>query len=294
MAETPDVDIIGIHWKARLILEELELVRLEIGGAASEPPPVTFSNVRLHEIQFAALVTLKKADRLCFEYSRRRFDDSVYDQPEIGLDRIGTTIDLVLDRLQRVKVELGITDEAAASRLPVGQIEYSEILNLLGTGNRKINMLLAKPFAPADVFQEVTQAVAHAAGVLAAYPGFERIGADPTFERRKRPADVYNRLLECFKELEFISAEANIPMVRIHVTGGKIDTVEPGDVYDIAALIASELALLKSRTGGDGKVIRTVYPGRKLPSHVYQRVGILQQQLSRIRSASRRNPGRIQ
>ena len=50
----------------------------------------------------------------------------------------------------------------------------------------------------------------------------------------------------------------------------------------MATLIVSELAYIHSRIADAQPPVRTYYPGHKLPSHVYQRAGILEVQLMEL------------
>ena len=63
------------------------------------------------------------------------------------------------------------------------------------------------------------------------------------------------------------------------------------DVYDLASLLVSELAYLDSRVASGKSPIDSYYPGRKLPSHTYQRVGILKAQLSQLVALVTTSPG---
>ena len=59
-------------------------------------------------------------------------------------------------------------------------------------------------------------------------------------------------------------------------------TIGPSDVYSMATLLVSELTYLHMQVDDFEPPIRTYYPGSKLPSHVYQRVGILEAQLTEL------------
>ena len=59
--------------------------------------------------------------------------------------------------------------------------------------------------------------------------------------------------------------------------------VTPSDVYDIASLLVSELAHIHSQLDSEKSPRRVYYPGRKFPSDIYQRAGILQAQLLELR-----------
>ncbi len=116
----------------------------------------------------------------------------------------------------------------------------------------------------------------------------DRIPDPPLFERGKRPLDVMNRLIECFGSIERIATRSDLSMLKLE--GEVRDAVTPSDVYDMATLLVSELFYLWSRVD-DAVAPRPVYyPGRKLPSHVYQRAGLLQRQLVEIENLAKATP----
>ena len=79
-------------------------------------------------------------------------------------------------------------------------------------------------------------------------------------------------------------------MLELRIDETQIQQAEPSDVYDVASLIVAELAYLHSKLT-DAKSPREVYyVGRKFPSHVYQRAGILDRQLIELQRWVLENP----
>ena len=68
-------------------------------------------------------------------------------------------------------------------------------------------------------------------------------------------------------------------MLALEVEAEELAVVTPSDVYDVASLLVAELAHLHRQFPDAEPPHETYYPGRKFPSHVYQRVGILESQL---------------
>ncbi len=118
-----------------------------------------------------------------------------------------------------------------------------------------------------------------------------RIVSTPAFEPRKQPADVYRRLTQCYKLIHQIAELSNLEMLSLDVSDTEFSRVTPGDVHVIASLVVSELAYLHARLP-DANPARDVHnPGRKFPSHVYQRAGILEGQLQELLSYVQKTPG---
>ena len=83
-------------------------------------------------------------------------------------------------------------------------------------------------------------------------------------------------------------------MLILEVGESQFETVTPSDVYDIASLIVSELAYLHEQLKQLQSPRKVYNPGRKLPSHVYQRTGILEKQLTDLLKRVEKKPGWLQ
>ena len=87
------------------------------------------------------------------------------------------------------------------------------------------------------------------------------------------------KLFDCLRLIERIAARSNLQMLTLQSREENLVRVTPSDVYDMATLLVSELAYLWAQLD-DVAVPRPAYhPGRRFPSHVYQRAGLLERQL---------------
>jgi hypothetical protein len=198
-------------------------------------------------------------------------------------------VEAALERIARVKEALAISESLEAPALEA-DIEPSDVFNTIVAANREINRLLDRQFAPDDVYQQVTVAIAFLARLLDS-PGEVSAPPDPPpFERRKRPSDVYGKLVGCFGKIREIGDRSGIAMLDIEVDDSQVDQTEPSDVYDIASLLVSELAYLHGQRPGALPPRKVYPPGRKLPSHVYQRIGILCGQIETLVEKVEENP----
>jgi hypothetical protein len=66
--------------------------------------------------------------------------------------------------------------------------------------------------------------------------------------------------------------------------------VNASDVYDMATLVVSELSYLWSQLEDAPPPRPAYYPGRKFPSHAYQRAGLLERQLAELSALVDSNP----
>ncbi len=260
------------------LAKELELVRHEMGRPQEARPAITVTGASPRECWFQALAVFRKADRLCAEVAGDPVA-SVPHAPPIHQIRPGhvlQVIDAAAREVAEVKRALAIRETVAAPARDTAKTP-SDVYGALATLDRQLNLLLAHPFTPADVFQQLSLAVAYAG----------RLGAEPAtspFVRGKRPADCYERLAGCLELARKLVRKAGHPVIETTPASGDAAAVLPSDVYDLASLVLGEVAFLHSVA----KESTPVYPfegnapGRKLPAHVWQLAGVLEQQLTAL------------
>jgi hypothetical protein len=106
-----------------------------------------------------------------------------------------------------------------------------------------------------------------------------------------RPSHVYGRLLDATDAIREIVLNSGLESLDLERPDQvEIDAAAPSDVYDIASLLVSELAHLHAKLPDPTPPREAYFPGRKFPSDVYQRAGILEAQLSSLRQLSAKNP----
>ncbi len=261
-----------------LLRSELDLIRYAMGKPRDDRPELRVSDAAPREVFFQALTLVRKADRLAFEQLRER---APLPEPPIGEIRpadVFAVVDSALTRVRRVKEALGIANQGR--HIPRDPTKRpTDVFRSIVQANRQLNLLLDSEFNPSDVYEQVTLAISYASRLLARYPGVTTIPPPPPFERDKRPADVYRRLVGCFERTRLIAEGLSIQLLALEVGAEELAVVTPSDVYDVASLLVAELAHLHRQFGDVESPHETYYPGRKLPSHVYQRAGILESQL---------------
>ena len=121
--------------------------------------------------------------------------------------------------------------------------------------------------------------------------GAQRIPPAPSFQRRKRPSDVFMRLIHCTELVRSVMGASG--MSTFEIVPGAIDNekVRPSDVFDIASLLVAELQMLHRRMTSAPLKHASYAPGRKFPSHVYQRAGILEAQLLELKKRAEADRG---
>jgi len=260
-----------VYVRSLLVRDELELIRLEMGQ-----PKDTRRELRVHgaeprEVFFQALTLFHMVNRLSFDLIRERAE--LPEKPVVTPrpTHVKEVLDALLVQLQRVKAALGSTT-TSQQRPRDAAMTPSDVFRSIVQATRQVDLLLDRHMASSDVFQQVTLAVGYAAQLRTRFPG-TRMPEAPPFERRKRPADVYHRLIACFHRVRAIMMHSGLSTLTLDQHP---EVVTSNDVYNIAALIVSELSDLHARVDGALPPPAPYDPGRKFPADVYQRAGLLE------------------
>jgi hypothetical protein len=278
-----------VYRQVALVRAEIDLIRLEMGKPEVDPPPIQVEKAAPREVYFQAATLFRKADRLAFEHTRGRVEEPPMPAGQMRPAGVHAMVSAALERVETVKETLTITEQSESPPLDPG-LEPSQVFNAIVAANRELNHLLDQRFAPRDVYQQVSMAIAYLSRLLDS-PGVVSTPPEPPpFERRKRPADVYRRLVGCFDQIHQLGEESGVPMLDLKVDEQQVERVDPSDAYDIASLLVSELAHLHEQRVGAAPPRKVYSAGRKLPSHVYQRIGILRGQLEALQLKVQSNP----
>ncbi len=181
------------------------------------------------------------------------------------------------ERLARVQAHLGAPPSTLEPALEPTRIP-TDVFNSLLAANQQVNVLLAEPASPGDVFQVVSWALAYALDLRATEPG-ARPPIPPGFEAGRVPGDVHARLRECLAILGRVSERDGREIVGLSVEGDR--ELRPNDVYDVASLVLAVLREMHRETGRPAPIL-IPHPGDREPSHVFQRAGMLRTVLLEI------------
>jgi hypothetical protein len=272
-----DVRPADCHARALRVAGEVALIRDEMGRSPDGRPMPEISDAAPREVYFEAVAMWRKVERLAREVGAIALDPPS-DAPLLTDVRPGhvlAVIDATLGQLVAAKGRLGVGD-AAVEPAPDARRQPADVLVALVGINRELSRALERPFTPEDVHGQVALAVAYIGRVLAARgvtpPGPAR------FERRRRPADCYERLEACLERLGALIKVAGHGALAVR---GKVADVVPGDVYDLASLVLGEAAFLHALTPDAAPVhgFTPLIGGHRLPSHVHQLARTLEGQL---------------
>ena len=273
-----------------LVRMELEVIRAHMGRPKDVTQEFPVSEAEPREVFFQAVTLFRKADRMCFEQTRIRGKEPVPPKGRILPGHVYGAVNSALERVLIVKKHLRLDKQFTKAASDPSKTP-SDVLRSIVQANRQLNLMLERKFAPSDVFQQVTVAVGIAERLIEQFPDEDsNIPDAPKFEPNKIPADVYRRLLDCFATVQKITKQSGKQVLKLgQLDEAEISRAAPSDVYDIASLVVSELAYMHGELP-DAALPRKVYfPGRKFPSDVFQRVGILEKQLKQLETLVEQN-----
>lgn len=280
-AENPLIRPPQVLQTVEAVQADVESIRFLMGAALDQQPDFTVREAAPHEVFFVALALFRNANRLAFEHVRLTAPEPSVPEGKIVPADVQNVVLAAQARITLVKENLGISQPVVLNAENPAATP-SDVFSLLVQTNRQLSLMLERRFSPGDVFEEVTRSVAYAARIVEALGSTTGIPDAPPFVAGKRPSDVYRRLLGCYERIKKVADQSGVAMLELQVDPAIIDSVRPSDVYSIAALLDAELAHLHAQLPSAEPPRKVFYAGRKFPSHVYQRAGMLERQLSEL------------
>lgn len=265
----------------RYLDQELEALRRYVGAAKSDVLEFHVGQVAPHDVYFQALTLYQKTHRLYFEITREQ-----QKPPEI-IARVRTPADVLTvvesahQLLDNVINEFDFVVEHQAIEKQKN-ITPSHVFQTIQATNRQLNHIIERRFAPSDTYMQITRAMGYAVRLLISYPEATPLPNPPPYEPNKTSGDVFLSLLACLNEVNTIYQLASLPALTIDASRLESETINPSDVFDLAALVVARLDYLHYEMGLQEVPPEAYYPGRKYPSDLYQRAAILLNQLQQF------------
>jgi len=260
----------------------LDVLRAEMGKPVMGRSPLQVQNAAPREVYFQTETTFIKINRLSFELTREEFPEPPTPPTEITPADVLVVIEASQVVLEGILSYFAI-DQPAIDPPGIEDRTPTDVFNQFATINRQINQMLDQPFLPSDVYQRVTLCLNYTTALRANFPG-PRIPETPPYEPRKKPADVYAELRQCFVLVREIATRSGLSTLSVNDPDEQLDaTIAPGDVYDFSSLLLAELRYLQGKSDASAQPLESFYPGRKFPSHVHQRARLLLTQLTELK-----------
>lgn len=267
--------------------QEIEPLRLYMGAPKANILDIKINNVAPHDVYFLAMTMFRKVNRLSFEITREhgrlpKTSSRVYKTEDV-LALVQASHQLLDNIISEFGIVVEHKDFENAQTTP-----SVDIFRMILKTNRQLNLLLQQKFRPSDAYMQVTKAIGYATKLLTSYPDSIPIPETPPFVPNKSPGDVYFLLLTCLEELKKMNAVVHFPNLVIDASSIDRQNVTPSDVFDLTSLVVARLDYLYQRLAVDDTTLEAYYPGHKYPSDVYQRAGILKNQLQQLVSLTLR------
>ena len=289
----PEILPADCYQRIKHIEAEVELIRQEMGRAKDRRPAPVVRGAAPREVYFQALSFFRKADRLCYELTGDWLAAIPHAPPISHIEprHVLSVLEAGLRELAEVKAKLGIQEKAPEPARDEAR-QPSDVFGAIVGVNRQLNVLLERPFAPGDVYHVLSLSVAYTGRLLAQLGEANPPAALPAFERRKRPADVYDRILGAVERLRGIVTRSGLSMLEQPVTRAHDEETLPSDCYDVASLALAEVAFLHAHTtdANPPYPFEANSPGRKLPAHCFQIAGLLDQHREKLDKLSAAKP----
>lgn len=276
--------------RTHLLSDEIELIRLELGKPKIRSVSEIVLEASPREVYFQAQTSLIKVNRLLYEQTGvRHAIPSVIDVKSIQPFHVWQMINQSYEQILEVKSSLHINEQVVEKEYAL-DTSPSDVFSQVVSSNSQLNSLLKQQFSPADVFQKVNESIHLMAALLATTASVKRIPEAYAFERRKTPSDVYAYLIKTRQILTGIMSHYDVIFARFLNNKNTIIDRAPSDVYDLASLLAANLYYVHSLKLTASPPAKTYATGNKIPSDVYQRVSILNQQLLALQKLHQKKP----
>lgn len=272
-----------------LVDEEIQSIREIMGVRKINKTLLQVANPEPREVYFQAVNLYGKVTRLHHDLTARYVSD--HDLPVVEKDispvDVWVVLVVTLTQLHEIKKDYGISTHPPFPEL-TENISPADVYQSLLVTIRQVNQMLPeRPYTHSDVFQEISTALYCTLNIYNSFPGM-RMQKQPEFQAGKTAEDVFAELINTYRTIREIMLTSGLKVLEL--TTAPTPDIKPGDVYDLAVLITSELKFLHSKAVPDRAIHDAAYPGIKFPSHVLQRLTFLHNHLRSILKEARKNP----
>ena len=276
-----------VYARLHLVLSELELLRRALGRGRDERPAPKVTGAQPREVYFAALALAQRAERLAAEHGAGAGAlPAAAAVPQLTPGHVHGVVDVVVDRLAQVRGRLGVPGAGVEPAVEPAR-RPSDCMSAAIAASRQLDRLLERPTSPSDVDRTLGVIAGVVAG-LCAHAGVDA-PALPAFEPDHRPGDVLARLGTSLSLAREIAVAAGHTAVEL---GAEPADAVPGDCFDTAAVLLGVVSFLHAAIPSLGVPLPLLPcdPGRRLPSHCFQRAGQIERGLRAVAAAVARRP----
>lgn len=275
-----------------LLNDELNLIKSELGISQEATESIKISGGSPHDAYLMIYRLNEKVKSLAFQFVKSsktvhslQTTSKYNEQLVINWTLATESLKRVLEIKHWLNISEVVVEKYASTTTTPEQVNTAAIKL-----HSVIDLLLTKKISPADVYQEVTAVINITAQLLAVMDAPVYMPELTKFERKKTPTDVYKNLSYAFNIVSDIAVISDKKIIKINHDILKKSIVKPTHVQMLATLIHSEVIGLHSDLKTSKQPATAYYPGFKTPSHVFQRVSLLVNQLEMLKGLVEKNP----
>ena len=273
-----------------LVRDNLELIRMHMGRYPAPEPLARADRASVVDAYYRGINLRRRLARLVYEQLRVDAEWRVLPGNTVRPFEVFGLMDGALVQVLRVKQSLGI-DQSIAEHVQQDQTTATDLFNALAETGALVNVLLDKKTEARDAFRIATL-VAHMASQLHVALTRRLMPHEPELVHNKTPEDVFAEVKACSELVTRLAETFDVSPLRLTIADPRSDRpVSPDDVMDLLVLMLAELNRIMDKAGVTREQRDHVAPGRKFPSHVYQRtlfIKALVRELIEVRTSRRR------
>lgn len=279
----------NVYALAQLIDKEIESLRYIMGVNKVTETLFHVENAKPREVYFQAVNLYGKTIRLRHNLTARSIPD--HDLPTVGQHiwpaDVWAVLTVVLSHIHEIQEEYNITSHAVFPPIEENKAPSDVYQSLLLTIRQLNQMLQQQPYTHSDVYQEVTNSLYCLLNIYTTFPGLQ-MERQPALQPGKTAGDVFVELIDTYQTVREVMQLSGFTMLELSVIPPR--NIKPGDIYELAVLITSELKFLHSKLAPEKTLHNAAYPGIKFPSQVLQRLTYLHNHLQAIEQKVKKNP----
>ncbi|MEG3640961.1 hypothetical protein [Magnetococcus sp. PR-3] len=287
MAATPGDVLVSVQALAK----DLQDIRTKVGGKANSQKELPVMGASPREVFYQA----ENLEAKVVDLVKQRANQE--GRPLLLIPKGKITPDHVLAVMESARTILGKGKQAMGAGSPVvksaaGKASPTDVYRSLIQANRQINLLLTTKIIPSDVYQRVEQSVQIAQVLNTVYGGSVELSLPP-LDLKKGPGHVYDQMVICFRLIREILLLTKVKTMDLAADYKAAPGTSPGDVFDLASLLYSEMAHLYFALPNRPLTAGVFYVGKKKPGHVYQLAKGFETQLRQLKVHVTKNPAKL-
>lgn len=270
--------------RIRLIQDNLELIRIWVGGPRPPKPLLRVQGADAREVFLQTYNLVRRARQLGFEHLRTPVEELRPEKkkivPAINLERLNEVLTTVL----RVKRNLGI-EAAVAEKEQADNVTPTDVFNATVEAGRLLDSLLDKQTDNNDVFI-ITMLVHSVSADLHVQLTKKFLPPQTKFVPNKTNADSYRVLYRCYGLIRQIADAHGLDMLQFNVSDAQMQTASSNNSSELGLLLLAGVMHISRSVLKKEPPLVPFFTRRRYPAHATQRALHLELILGNLLSAA--------